>query len=75
MEIIGWVPAINVIFSWAPYLIAGSAAYWTLAQCTTWHSRSDGPHPSPRSVVTKRRILLGCVCFGSLAGFETAEQD
>ena len=46
MEITDWVSAINVIFSRAPYLIVGSAAYWTLAQYTTWHSRSDGTHPS-----------------------------
>jgi 3-oxoacyl-[acyl-carrier protein] reductase len=39
---------------------------------TRWH---HGPHPSPRNVATKRRILLGRICVGSLAGFETAEHD
>ncbi len=34
-----------------------------------------GPHPLPRSIATRRRILLGCICFGSVVGFETAEQD
>jgi len=34
-----------------------------------------GPHPLPWSGATERRILLGCIGFGSLAGFETAEED
>jgi hypothetical protein len=31
------------------------------------------PDPSPGSVATKRCILFGCTCFGSLASFETVE--
>ncbi len=45
---------------------------WKLADTLL---RYHGSHPSPRSVAIKRRILLGCIYFGSLAGFETAEQD
>ena len=43
--------------------------------CLVLDIRSEGPHPSRRSVATKRCILLGCLCVGSLAGFETAEHD
>ena len=32
-------------------------------------------HPSPRSFATKRRILRGCICFGSRAGFEPIEHN
>ena len=33
------------------------------------------PRPSPGSVAIKRRILLGCICFGMRASFETVEQE
>jgi hypothetical protein len=46
MEITGWVSAVNVIFSRAPYLVAGSTAYWTLVQYLGWRAARYAHCPS-----------------------------